>query len=112
VSFLIFATFAVIVALAGEDEPLAIPAHYCNLISFIFITQFIIGCQNFIIAGTIVRWYFTRDKTKLEKPIKKSFSHLFKFHLGSVCFGAILITLVKLIKMAFTAIKVRSLIPL
>ncbi|CAG9810629.1 unnamed protein product [Chironomus riparius] len=105
VSFLIFATFFVIISFAGEDEPVTGPAHACNLISFIFITQFIIGCQNFIIAGTIVRWYFTRDKTKLHKPIKKSFSHLFKFHLGSVCFGAILITIVKIIKGIISSLK-------
>ncbi|CAG9810628.1 unnamed protein product [Chironomus riparius] len=98
ISFLIFASFAQIISYAGDEEPLTAPAHICNLIFFIFIIQFIIGCQNFIIAGTIVRWYFTRDKTKLHKPIKKSFSHLFKFHLGSVCLGAILITIVKIIK--------------
>lgn len=107
IAFMVFATFAVIIALAGDDEPLVKAAHYCNLISFIFITQFIIGCQNFIIAGTICRWYFTRDRTKLHKPIKKSFSHLFKFHLGSVCFSAILVTIVKLFKMLVTAIRVR-----
>ncbi|KAL7012095.1 hypothetical protein ACKWTF_014627 [Chironomus riparius] len=105
ISFLIFATFFVIISFAGDDDPMQTPAHFFNFVSFIFITQFIIGCQNFIIAGTIVRWYFTRDKTKLRKPIRKSFSHLFKFHLGSVCLGAILITLVKLARYLTNYIK-------
>ncbi|XP_070508755.1 choline transporter-like protein 1 [Chironomus tepperi] len=98
ISFLIFASFFIIISLADQKNPVTTAAHIFNIISFTFITQFIIGCQNFIIAGTITRWYFTRDKTKLRKPIKKSFSHLFKFHLGSVCLGAILITFAKIIK--------------
>lgn len=98
IAFVIFIAFAVIITLAGEEEPMAAPAHAFNIVSFLFFTQFITGCQNFIIAGSVAKWYFTRDKSKLGGPIKKSFYYLWKFHLGSICLGAILITVVKLVR--------------
>lgn len=76
-------------------------AEKVNLVAFIWFTQFIYGCQHFVIAGTISKWYFARDKTKLNSPIKTSFSNLLNFHLGSVCMGAMMITLVKFIKKVF-----------
>ncbi|KAL7017410.1 hypothetical protein ACKWTF_010365 [Chironomus riparius] len=80
-------------------------ARYLNIFAFIWFTQFIFGCQHFIIAGTISKWYFARDKTKLDSPIMKSFHHLVFFHLGSVCLGSMIITIVKIIKMIMSAIK-------
>lgn len=81
-------------------------ARYLNIIAFIWFTQFIFGCQHFVIAGTISKWYFARDKTKLDSPIMKTFHHLVFFHLGSVCLGSLIITIVKIIKMIMNAIKV------
>ncbi|XP_070497911.1 choline transporter-like protein 1 [Chironomus tepperi] len=80
-------------------------ARYLNIIAFIWFTQFIFGCQHFVIAGTISKWYFARDKTKLDSPIMKTFHHLVFFHLGSVCLGSLIITVVKIIKMIMNAIK-------
>jgi hypothetical protein len=80
-------------------------ASVINFIAFFWFTQFIFGCQHFIIAGTICKWYFTRDKTKLYSPIATTFSHLLNFHLGSVCMGSMLITLVKILRMIVNAIQ-------
>jgi solute carrier family 44 protein 1 (choline transporter-like protein) len=85
-------------------------ARYLNIIAFIWFTQFIFGCQHFVIAGTISKWYFARDKTKLDSPIMKTFNHLVFFHLGSVCLGSLIITIVKIIKMIMNALKVSRLL--
>lgn len=74
-------------------------AHYANLVAFIWFTSFVIGCQHFVIAGTVSQWFFTRNKSKLDSPMKRSFNYLLRFHLGSVCLGSILITIIKIIRM-------------
>lgn len=80
-------------------------ARYFNIVAFIWFTQFIYGCQHFVIGGTISKWYFTRDKSKLDSPIMQTFDHLVRFHLGSVCLGSMLITLIKIIRMIINALK-------
>ncbi|XP_070497920.1 choline transporter-like protein 1 [Chironomus tepperi] len=79
-----------------------------NPLLFIWFTQFTFGCQNFVIGGTVVKWYFTRDKSKLVSPMKKTFVHLTRFHLGSVCLGSILIMLVKVLKFIVDGIKAQT----
>jgi solute carrier family 44 protein 1 (choline transporter-like protein) len=117
----LFILFAVLIETSGrltggtalDNKPQAqyvkdfgmILAHIINLIAFIWFAQFIFGCQHFVIAGTISKWYFTRDKTKLNAPVTTSFSNLVRFHLGSVCLGSMILTLVKIIKMIVEGIK-------
>lgn len=72
-------------------------SHVINIVVFYWFVNFILGCQHFVIASTVCQWYFTRDKTKLENPLKRAFSHLLRFHIGSVCLGSILITIVKIV---------------
>lgn len=73
-------------------------ASVLNIMGFIWFTQFIIGCQHFIIAGTVSKWYFVRDKTKLSAPMKTTYYNLFWFHLGSICLGSWMITIIKIIR--------------
>lgn len=80
----------------------AMMAAYCfNAIAFLWFTQFIIGCQHFIIAGAVSQWYFAKTKTKLDSPVKRTVSHLLRFHLGSICLGSILITIVSIVLTIF-----------
>jgi solute carrier family 44 protein 1 (choline transporter-like protein) len=78
-------------------------AEIINVIAFLWFTQFLFGCQHFVIAGTISKWYFTRDKTKLHSPIQTTFTQLMSFHLGSVCMGSLVITIVKILKLMVRA---------
>ncbi|XP_035233718.1 choline transporter-like protein 1, partial [Stegodyphus dumicola] len=68
---------------------------------FLWLSQFVLACQNFIVAGAVSVWYFTRDKSKLRNPICKSFRILVCFHLGSVAFGSLIIAIMKLIRILF-----------
>lgn len=82
--------------------------HYINLVAFMWFTSFILGCQNFVIASAVSQWFFTRSKDKLDSPISRGFSLLLRFHLGSVCLGSILITLIKILRMLVENVKVTS----
>jgi len=65
------------------------------LIGFFWSVEFIIGCEQMVIAGAVGTWYFTRDRSNLPCPLGRSIRRLFLFHMGSVAFGAFLITLLK-----------------
>ncbi|KAG4079725.1 hypothetical protein HA402_014856 [Bradysia odoriphaga] len=58
-------------------------AYYINLVAYIWFTQFILGCQHFVIASTVCQWFFARTKNKLDSPISRAFHHLLRMHIGS-----------------------------
>lgn len=120
IGFAIFVAFFIITSAAGtlettfkdgqyqtfvKQDGTMIAAAIINVIAFLWFTQFLIGCQHFIIAGTAIKWYFTRDKTRILSPIKLSFYQLIEYHLGSVCFGSMVITIVKILKLIGGIIK-------
>nr|XP_022317576.1 choline transporter-like protein 1 isoform X2 [Crassostrea virginica] len=67
-----------------------------HLIGLIWISEFIIACQQLVVSGAVATWYFTRDKKTLSCTICTSTKLLIFHHLGSVAFGAFIITMVKL----------------
>lgn len=86
----------------------SVAAYYINIVTYIWFIQFILGCQHFVIAGTICQWFFARTKSKLDSPIKRSFHHLLRIHIGSICLGSIFITIVKIIRMLVEGATVRT----
>jgi hypothetical protein len=79
---------------------------WINLFAFLWFTQFLFGCQDFVIGGSVSKWFFTRNKSKLSFPILRSFAHLIRYHLGTVCFGSILIAIVQFVRVIFKLIEV------
>jgi hypothetical protein len=79
---------------------------WINFFAFLWFTQFLFGCQDFVIAGSVSKWFFTRNKGKLGWPIAISFGHLIRYHLGSVCFGSLLIAITQMIRTIFRLIEV------
>jgi len=69
---------------------------WIHLIGLIWTTEFILACQQFVIAGSVALWYFSVEKSRLNCPIGKSVCHLILHHIGSVAFGSLIITLVKI----------------
>ncbi|KAL7012094.1 hypothetical protein ACKWTF_014626 [Chironomus riparius] len=116
-AFKIFITFAAIIhnsadvhrtlndngtiSIYFEELPIAVVAQTFNIITFIWFTQFILSCQHFVVAAIICKWFFIRDKEKLERPIKSSFKDLKRGHLGSVCLGSLLIAIMKVLRVGF-----------
>ncbi|KAM9329631.1 choline transporter-like protein 1 [Gastrophryne carolinensis] len=71
-----------------------------HLIGLIWISEFILACQQMTIAGAVVTYYFTRNKNNLPfTPIIASVNRLIRYHLGTVAKGAFIITLVKIPRM-------------
>ncbi|XP_071837695.1 choline transporter-like protein 1 isoform X3 [Apostichopus japonicus] len=66
-----------------------------HLIGFFWTMEFILACHQFVIAACVVSWYFTRNKKSFDSPIINSMGVLMRYHLGSMVFGAFIITLVK-----------------
>lgn len=60
-----------------------------HFVALIWITEFIIGCQALIVASSVAKWYFTRDKSSLKSPICLSIRNLIVYHMGSVALGDI-----------------------
>ncbi|KAJ8015547.1 hypothetical protein DPEC_G00027260 [Dallia pectoralis] len=68
-----------------------------HAVGLIWISEFILACQQMTVAGAVVTYYFTRDKTKLPlTPILSSVLRLMRYHLGTVAKGSFIITLVKI----------------
>jgi hypothetical protein len=89
-----------------EEHPVSVVAHTFNIITFVWFTQFILSCQHFVVAAIICKWFFIRDKEKLEKPIKSSFKDLKRGHLGSACLGSLVIGIMKVLRIGFRPFRV------
>ncbi|XP_014299612.1 choline transporter-like 1 isoform X2 [Microplitis demolitor] len=65
------------------------------IIALIWVSEFITGCQNLVVAGAVAHWYF-RGKESSRSPTCSSIGKLVSYHLGSVACGSFLITIFKL----------------
>ena len=75
-----------------------------SIIAFFWSCEFILGCQQMVIAGAVGSWYFCRDRNNLPCPVGRSIRRLVLFHLGTVAFGSFLITLLKIPRIVLTYI--------
>ncbi|XP_038142593.1 choline transporter-like protein 1 isoform X2 [Cyprinodon tularosa] len=68
-----------------------------HAVGLVWISEFILACQQMTVAGAVVTYYFTRDKNRLPvTPILSSVLRLIRYHLGTVAKGSFIITLVKI----------------
>lgn len=106
ISFIIFyKLFQSIPLDSNNNQPQILPL-FIIAGTFVWTTQFALSCQHFIVSGSVLRWYFNRDKTKIQEPIKSSLFHLIRFHLGSACLGSLLIVLGKLFRIVLFPFRV------
>lgn len=73
------------------------------LFGLFWVTAFIIGCAQFIIAAAASTWYFSHngDIAEGKASLKMGFSWIFKFHLGSIAFGSLIIAIVQMVRAMF-----------
>jgi len=65
----------------------------------LWVVVFILGFHSVTMAGTIASYYWTRDKTKMpSSPVSRSIWRAFRYHMGSIAIGSLVLTVVKLIK--------------
>jgi len=67
-----------------------------HFVGLIWTSEFILACQQFVIAAAVSTWFFTRDKGSLSCTLSKSVGRLTFHHIGTVAFGSFIITLVKI----------------
>ncbi|XP_008197900.1 choline transporter-like 1 [Tribolium castaneum] len=63
-------------------------------IGLIWTCEFIMGCQQMVIAGAVAHWFY-RHKYKDNSHVSYAICKLIKYHLGSVAIGSLLITIFK-----------------
>ncbi|XP_043283777.1 choline transporter-like protein 1 isoform X2 [Venturia canescens] len=90
-----------------KKDPIIITARWYNLFMYFVMCEFFLGCQHMVVAGSVARWFFTRDKKRLSLAVTRSTATLVRFHLGTVAFGAMVIGLVRLIRAIFAFIQKR-----
>ncbi|KAI1295760.1 Choline transporter-like protein 1 [Halotydeus destructor] len=66
------------------------------IIALFWNCEFILSCQQMVIAGAVASWYFSRDRKNLSCPVGGAIRRLVRYHIGSVALGSFLITLLKL----------------
>uniref|UniRef100_A0A8C2X5S2 Choline transporter-like protein n=1 Tax=Cyclopterus lumpus TaxID=8103 RepID=A0A8C2X5S2_CYCLU len=68
-----------------------------HAVGLIWINEFILAFQQMTIAGAVVTYYFTRNKSQLPiTPILSSMARTIRYHLGTLAKGSFIITLVKI----------------
>ncbi|KAJ0033763.1 hypothetical protein NQD34_000870 [Periophthalmus magnuspinnatus] len=68
-----------------------------HAVGLIWISEFILAFQQMTIAGAVVTYYFTRNKSQMTSiPILKAMGRTLRYHLGTLAKGSFIITLVKI----------------
>lgn len=76
-----------------------------HAVGLIWITEFIFAFQQMTIAGAVVTYYFTRNKSQMPvTPILSSVLRTIRYHLGTLAKGSFIITLVKIPRLILTYI--------
>uniref|UniRef100_A0AC34Q7Q5 Choline transporter-like protein n=1 Tax=Panagrolaimus sp. JU765 TaxID=591449 RepID=A0AC34Q7Q5_9BILA len=78
---------------------------YCfrilHFLLLIWILEFIFAAQRMIIAGAVACAYFSRNEPLIKWPILNSTVLLFRYHLGSIAFGSLVIFVFKIPRALF-----------
>ncbi|KAM4595473.1 choline transporter-like protein 1 [Fundulus diaphanus] len=76
-----------------------------HLVGLIWISEFILAFQQMTIAGAVVTYYFTRNKSQMPAtPVVLSAFRTIRYHLGTLAKGSFIITLVKIPRLILTYI--------
>ncbi len=75
-----------------------------HLFGLFWISAFIIGAAQFIIATCCALWYFShggKSDDKNQGGLGTGVKWLFRYHLGTIAFGSLIIAIMQMIKLAF-----------
>ena len=81
---------------------------YCfwfHIFALFYVTAVISALSQFIYASSACIWYFTHEKGTEDHPIAKSFKRAFRYHFGSLCFGALIIAIIRFIMVILEFVK-------
>eukprot|EP01106_Pelomyxa_sp_JSP_P018081 TRINITY_DN794_c0_g1_i3.p1 TRINITY_DN794_c0_g1~~TRINITY_DN794_c0_g1_i3.p1 ORF type:complete len:354 (-),score=150.37 TRINITY_DN794_c0_g1_i3:296-1357(-) len=70
-----------------------------HIVGLLWTVEFISAISQTAIAGSVASWYWVKDKSQMPHcPVWRSLWWVFRYHLGSMAFGSLLITLVRLFR--------------
>ena len=73
-----------------------------SLFGYLWLNAFVIGVSQFIISASCAIWYFSSTSdSNGSGSLTRGFWWVFRYHLGSIAFGAFLIALVQFIRIIF-----------
>lgn len=83
-----------------------------HLFALFWVTQFIIACQQFVMAGASVLWYFASKEQKASccnnGMVRSAIWNLIRYHLGSVAFGSLIIAIIQMIRAVLAYIEKKT----
>jgi len=68
------------------------------LLSLFWLNATIIAVGQTTIAGAVGVWYFNQDNIKATSPVATGLKNCFRYHLGSLVFGSLILAVVQVIK--------------
>lgn len=71
-------------------------------IGLIWTSEFIMACQQMVIAGSVAHWYYRNKYNNRASHVTYAICKLLKYHLGSVALGSLLITIFKIPRLILT----------
>lgn len=80
-------------------------AWWFQLLFLLWAAEFVLACQQAVIAGAVASWYFCKDRTTLVWPVGRSAARLFIYHLGSVALGSLLTPVCRLPRLVVMALQ-------
>jgi hypothetical protein len=75
-----------------------------HLFGLFWVSAFVIGCAQFIIAAICALWYFSQggdSDDKAKASVWTGIKWVFRYHLGSIAFGSFIIAVMQMIKLLF-----------
>ena len=76
-----------------------------HFFSLLYVNEFIKAYSQFVYASSAAIWYFTHEKGTEPHNILKSFKRGFRYHCGSLAFGALIVAIIKFIMFFLEKIK-------
>ena len=64
----------------------------------IWVTEVVVACHQFMLSSAVSRYYFCVPKHSFSStsPLLESFMSLITYHMGSICFGSLLVALLRI----------------
>lgn len=80
-----------------------------NVFCLIWTYQFIIALGQIIVAMSIAKWYFTRDKSTIGNlTVVSSISSSIWYHSGTAAFGGLILTVINIIRFILSRMKKKA----
>ncbi|KAL4235863.1 hypothetical protein ACF0H5_004251 [Mactra antiquata] len=77
------------------------------IFGIIWCIQIVLACHKMTIAGAVSVWYFTRNKSSISLPVLKSIWRIIRYHIGSIIFGCLILTIVMFIRLLLSFVENR-----